>query len=134
MCQQSDKLTLCSCEAGELPETNVWTLNRYVPNKSESIMGLAYPPYFFSDFLSYEEGQHSILNSLNGENCFDFPIQLKKNDVLTISLVWKGKDQYFEYRYTGKEWEIKEWQPFDLANHYKELQGGSIKMDKADFQ
>jgi hypothetical protein len=134
MCQQSDKLTLCSCETAELPETNVWTLNRYVPNKSEHIMGLAYPPYFFSDFFSYEEGQRSILNSLNSENCFDFPIQLKKNDVLTISLDCNGEEQYFEYRYTGKEWGIKEWQPFDLENHYKELQAGSIKVNKVDFQ
>jgi hypothetical protein len=73
------------------------------------------------------------LNSLNSENCFDFPIQLKKNDVLTISLDWKGKEEYFDYRYTGKDWKIKEWQPFDLENHYKKVLSGKIKKNKEDF-
>lgn len=100
MCDLTNGLQLCSCNAEQLPHEEIdWILQR----KDNSLMprnlrGKAAVPKFSEQELSQKE---QILALLNNNNCFDFDYQPHEGDFLRLRL---NSEKWAAFRFQNQVW------------------------------
>jgi hypothetical protein len=130
MCIVSDKIKFCTCANGSVEKLkHFWILYRYSKDKEEFCMGMPMMPSSMRD-LSFEENQSTLLNRLNDLDAFDVPLKFKAKDLLEI-VINNTADYHKIFTYSFKfkkgKWEAEETDPFDIMNHFEEVNSGKIK-------
>jgi hypothetical protein len=92
-------------------------------------MGMPMMPTSMRD-LGFEENQSILLNRLNDPDAFDVPLKFKAKDLLEI-VINNTSDYHKIFTYSFKfkkgKWEAEETDPFDIMNHFDEVNSGKIK-------
>ena len=133
MCTISDKFKLCSCvddniDVEELD--NYWVLYKYNPTKELHVLGLAMPPYSFSDD-NYLKNMLNIAELLDSGNVFDQKFEFNEDDRIEIHLNQQDKEKYirFQFEYDGEQWSplSESFEPFSLMNDYDSVAQGYVE-------
>lgn len=100
MCDLTNGLRLCSCNAEQLPNEAIdWILQRKDKSLTpRNLRGKAAVPKFSEQELSQKE---QILNLLNNNNCFDFDYQPQEGDFLRLRL---NSDKWAAFRFQNQVW------------------------------
>jgi hypothetical protein len=130
MCIVSDKIKFCTCANGSVEKLkHYWILYRYNKGKDLICMGMPMMPTSMRD-LGFEENQSILLNRLNDPDAFDVPLKFKAKDLLEI-VINNTSDYHKIFTYSFKfkkgKWEAEETDPFDIMNHFDEVNSGKIK-------
>jgi hypothetical protein len=72
-----------------------------------------------------------LIDTLNKPEAFDKNIELKKGDRLEVVLCNNTEKEvdtlYYNFRFTGKEWQQIEADVFEFRNRFDSIKGGVIK-------
>lgn len=126
MCNVSDKLKLCTCDAGKVIEGNYWTLFRFVGDKR--IVTIGEPVVLATiDATKDNNNKNLLLQLLNDGNVFDEPLYAVEKDKLLISfdLGEKGRLNY-GFLYKNKKWNNTDYDFFDWDNENDEIKEGIV--------
>lgn len=94
MCQQNDKLLLCTCLDNDEEPTKLplkWVLERYLGERKSNRIGKIIRPFDSINGLAIDD----IINQLNNGNCFDFEYTPVERDCLHIN----NLEEHPNYRY-----------------------------------
>ena len=131
MCTVSDKIKFCTCSSDELNLEELehyWILNRYQKGKDNMVLGEPSLPTEYKD-PNFKINREQLLARVNEPEAFDKPLDFKRKDRLELVLNNKldyDKIYIYEFEYTGKEWKYVSHDPFNLMNHYHEIDSGEL--------
>lgn len=131
MCKVSDKIKFCTCSAEDLQVEDLdhyWILYRYHKGRTSMTLGEPSLPTEFKD-PEFSINRDTLLQRVNEHDAFDKPVDLKRKDKLELVLNSKGdydKVLFYVFEYTGRKWKYVEHDPFELMDHYYEMDSGEL--------
>lgn len=131
MCTVSDKIKFCTCSGDDINIEELdhyWVLNRYHKGKDDMVLGTPSLPTEYKD-PNFQVNRDHLLARVNEPDIFDKPFDFKRKD--RLELVLNNNQNYeklyiYEFEYTGKEWKYVSHDPFELMNHYDEVDSGKL--------
>ncbi len=127
MCKVSDKLRLCTCNAGGERPTNYWEFYRFIKGKDTIVIGEIFLPAGI-DTASELYNRATLISLLNESDPFDVELHPKAKDrlVLSFHVANEGRLNYgFEYR--KKKWVEKEFDALMWMRKHEEECFGEIR-------
>lgn len=127
MCTISHTLKLCTCKNGSIKAAkNYWILYRHRNTHTHTEGNIALPEDGYENKALKLLNTQTILTALNGGECFDFPVQLRENNILELYFTVPANSHYAEQRfihefvYTNGKWVSTCFTPFNAAKQAKQ--------------
>ena len=151
MCRVSDKLRLCSCEAGMENLKNYWEFSRYNPDEGIHVLGSMIMPAELSA-KDNKFNRKLLSRLLNDGNVFDITLNPKDKDLLTLVFsalpddytpesyendlrYQHGNRVEYNFVYQNGKWIVVKHDAFSRKeNHVEEQTGEIVNAKMKDWQ